>query len=71
MLKDEISSLDIRSESENLVLPAGDHEFPLAGCFPHLRVDVHCKESAGAVEDRGERAHQRRQHHRQHQTSQT
>lgn len=54
MLTDDLSSLDIRWESDNLVLPAGNHEFPLTGCFPHLRVDVHCKESAGAVEDRGE-----------------
>lgn len=54
MLTDEFSSSDIRSESENLVLPSGNHEFLLTGCFPYLRVDVHCKERASAVEDRGE-----------------
>lgn len=53
------------------VLPAGDHELPFAGFAADLGVDVHGEEGAGAVEDGGERAHQRGQHHGEHEASQT
>lgn len=42
--------------------PGRDHELPLRGCRPDLGVDVHGEEGAGAVEDGGQGAHERRQH---------
>lgn len=32
------------------LLPASNHEFPFTGSATNLSVDVHCKESTGAVE---------------------
>ena len=52
-------------------LPADDHLFPLRAVFADLRVDVDGEEGAGRVEDGVQVGHQRRNHHRHHETAQT
>lgn len=59
-----------QTSSRNVFLPASDHQLPFGGPFPDFGVDVHGEERAGAVEDGGQRAHQRGQHDGQHQSSQ-
>lgn len=54
-----------------LYSPSCDHELFLRGFLPDLGVDVHGEEGAGTVEDGGQRAHERGQHDRQHQASQS
>lgn len=54
-----------------LYLPSCDHELFLRCSLPDLGVDVHGEEGAGAVEDGGQGAHERGQHDRQHQASQS
>uniref|UniRef100_A0A2D4MGW3 Uncharacterized protein n=1 Tax=Micrurus spixii TaxID=129469 RepID=A0A2D4MGW3_9SAUR len=51
--------------------PANDHELPLLGGGAYFGVDVHGEEGAGAIKDGSEGAHQRGQHHREHQASQS
>lgn len=43
-------------------VPPSDHELLFFGLGPYFGVDVHGEESTGAVEDGGERTHQRGQH---------
>lgn len=52
-----------RINATKMALPAGDHQLLLTGPFTNFCVDVHGEQRAGAVEDGGERAHQRGQHH--------
>lgn len=56
------SSSRAKPQQEN-ALPASNHQLLLTGSLPNFGVDVHREQSAGAVEDGGQRAHQRGQHH--------
>jgi len=48
--------------------PSNNHKLGVGGRLAELSPDVHGEEGAGAVEDGVQVAHQRRYHHRHHQT---
>ena len=51
--------------------PSGYEELSLRCLLPYLGVKIHGEEGAGTVEDGGQGAHERSQHDRQHQASQS
>lgn len=51
------------AERRKLHLPSCNHELLLGCSLPDLGVDVHGEEGAGAVEDGGQRAHERGHHY--------
>ena len=51
--------------------PSSYQELFLRRLLPHLGVEVNGEEGAGAVEDGGQGAHERGQHDRKHQASQS
>lgn len=67
----QFNSKEVEHAEMCVTVPPSDHEFLLGGGAAYLGVDVHGEQGAGAVEDGGQGAHQRRHHHRQHQASQT